>query len=61
MDGHPAGALTGGGGEPEAFALAKPGAGSEDYERPIAVRDSLDDRLNDLGLQRLDPSRFGPR
>jgi hypothetical protein len=47
--------------EPEALALAKPGAGGEDYERPIAVRDSIDDRLNDLGLQRLDPSRFGPR
>jgi hypothetical protein len=45
--------------QPEALALAEPGAGCKDHERPIAVGDRLDDRLDDFGLQRLDPSRFG--
>jgi hypothetical protein len=37
------------------------GTGCKDHERPIAVGDRRDDRLHDLGLQRLDPSRFSLR
>ena len=47
--------------QPEALALAKSGTGCKDHECPIAVGDRLDDRLDDFGLQRLDPSRFGLR
>jgi hypothetical protein len=45
--------------QPEALALAESGTGCKDHERPMAVGDRLDDRLDDSGLQRLDPSRFG--
>jgi len=41
--------------------LAKSGVGCKADERPIAVGDRLDDRLDDLGLQRLYPSQFSLR
>jgi hypothetical protein len=47
--------------QPEALALAKSCAGCKDDERPITVGDRLDDRVDDFGLQRLDPSRFSLR